>query len=274
MRLLCVGDVVGRSGRRVVQEHLPRLIEDLKIDFVVLNGENAAGGFGITETICGELLDMGADVVTTGNHVWDQREALVFIERQHRLLRPLNYPAGTPGRGANVFTAKNGARVLVMNAMGRIFMDAMDDPFAAIEKELESCRLGHEVDAVIVDFHAEATSEKLALAHFLDGRVSALFGTHTHIPTADHQVLAGGSAYMSDLGMCGDYDSVIGMDKEEPLRRFLTKIPSGRFEAASGEATFSALAVEIDDASGLAGAAAPVRIGGRLAPALPAFWSA
>jgi hypothetical protein len=272
MRLLCVGDVMGRAGRRVVEKYLPRLIEEHSIDFVVMNGENAAGGFGITEAICGELLDMGADVITTGNHVWDQREALVFIERQPKLLRPINYPRGTPGKGANVFTARNGARVLVMNAMGRIFMDALDDPFAAIERELESCRLGADVDAIIVDFHAEATSEKLALAHFLDGRVSVVFGTHTHIPTADHQVLAGGSAFMSDLGMCGDYDSVIGMDKDEPLRRFLTKIPSSRFEAASGEATFSALAVEIDETSGLARAALPVRVGGRLAPATPDSW--
>ena len=261
--------MVGRSGRTAVWDRLPGLISDFRLDFVIVNGENAAGGFGITEDIYRQTIEAGADVVTTGNHVWDQREALVFIERQHRLLRPLNYPAGTPGRGANVFTAKNGARVLVMNAMGRIFMDAMDDPFAAIEKELESCRLGHEVDAVIVDFHAEATSEKLALAHFLDGRVSALFGTHTHIPTADHQVLAGGSAYMSDLGMCGDYDSVIGMKKEVPIDRFRRKMPGDRLGPADGEGTLCAVFVETDNATGLARRVEAVRVGPRLANAIP-----
>ena len=273
MRLLCVGDVVGRSGRRVVLEWLPRLIADHAIDFTVVNGENAAGGFGFTEAICAELIDAGADVVTGGNHSWDQREALVFIEREPRLLRPVNYPAGTPGRGANVYAARSGARVLVVNAMGRIFMEALDDPFAALARELEACGLGAGADVIVVDFHAEATSEKLAAAHFVDGRASVLFGTHTHIPTSDHQILTGGTAYMTDIGMCGDYDSVIGMDKEEPLNRFLTRLPGSRFEAATGEATFSGLAVEIDDRTGLATAAGPVRIGGRLEPTLPAFWS-
>jgi hypothetical protein len=273
MRLLCVGDVVGRSGRRVVLEWLPRLIAEHAIDFVVINGENAAGGFGITEAICTGLIDAGADVVTSGNHVWDQREALVFIEREARLLRPVNYPPGTPGRGANVYAARSGARVLVVNAMGRVFMDALDDPFAALARELDACRLGVGADVIVIDFHAEATSEKLAAAHFVDGRVSVFFGTHTHIPTADHQILTAGTAYMSDIGMCGDYDSVIGMDKDEPLNRFLTRLPGGRFEAAGGEATFSGLAVEIDDKTGLAAAVAPVRIGGRLEPTLPPFWS-
>ena len=272
MRLLCVGDVVGRAGRKVVKEHLPRLIEEHGVGFVVLNGENSAGGFGITEPICAEFLDSGADVVTTGNHVWDQREALVFIEREPRLLRPLNFPDGTPGRGSYVYEAKSGARVLVINAMGRLFMDPMGDPFAAIDGQLEACPLGAGADIVIVDFHAEATSEKLALAHFLDGRASVVFGTHTHVPTADHQVMTGGTAYMSDLGMCGDYDSVIGMEKDEPLRRFTTKIPSSRFEPANGEATLSALAVEIDDKTGLAVNVGPVRVGGRLEQVLPAFW--
>ncbi|MDP2620847.1 MAG: TIGR00282 family metallophosphoesterase [Hyphomicrobiales bacterium] len=273
MRLLCVGDVVGRSGRRIVLEWLPRLIADHAIDFVVLNGENAAGGFGITEAICAELIDAGADVVTSGNHVWDQREALVFIEREARLLRPINYPAGTPGKGANIYAARSGARVLVINALGRVFMDALDDPFAALARELDACPLGIGADVIIVDFHAEATSEKLAAGHFVDGRVSVLFGTHTHVPTADHQLLTGRTAYMTDIGMCGAYDSVIGMDKEEPLRRFLTKVPSSRFEAAGGEATFSGLAVEIDNMTGLATDLAPVRIGGRLEPTLPAFWN-
>jgi 2',3'-cyclic-nucleotide 2'-phosphodiesterase len=272
MRLLCVGDVVGRSGRSAIAEYLPSLVGDLRLDFVVVNGENAAGGFGITEEICQDLIDAGADVITTGNHVWDQREALVFIERQPRLVRPANFPTGTPGRGASLVVARNGARVLVANVMGRVFMDAMDDPFATIDRELAACPLGEQADVVVIDIHAEATSEKQAMAHHLDGRASLVVGTHTHVPTADHQVLDGGTAYMSDVGMTGDYDSVIGMDKEEPVTRFLRKIPGNRFQPAMGPATLCAVAVEIDDATGLATAVGPLRIGGRLQPAMPDFW--
>ncbi|WP_407049915.1 TIGR00282 family metallophosphoesterase [Methyloraptor flagellatus] len=272
MRLLFLGDIVGRSGRNAVIERLPGLISDHRLDFVVINGENSAGGFGITEEIAQDVIDAGADVITLGNHSWDQREALVFIERQPRLLRPLNYPSGTPGRGANLFVARNGARVLVMNVMGRIYMDAMDDPFAGVARELDACPLGEQADAVVIDVHAEATSEKQALGHFVDGRASLVVGTHTHVPTADHQILPGGTAYMSDAGMCGDYDSVLGMEKEEPINRFLRKIPRARFEPANGEATLSGVAVEIDDMSGLATAVAPLRLGGRLSPALPSFW--
>jgi 2',3'-cyclic-nucleotide 2'-phosphodiesterase len=272
MRLLFLGDVVGRSGRAIVAERLPRLRKDWKLDFVVANGENAAGGFGITEVIYEELIDAGADVITLGNHAWDQREALVFIERAPHLVRPLNYPTGTPGRGSIIAPAKSGARVLVANLMGRIFMDPLDDPFAAIESELANFPLGQGCDAIVVDMHAEATSEKQSMAHFLDGRVSLVIGTHTHVPTADERVLAGGTAYMSDVGMCGDYDSVIGMAKDEPLRRFLTRIPSARFEAATGPATLSGLAVEIDDGTGLAIRVAPVRLGAVLTEARPAFW--
>jgi metallophosphoesterase (TIGR00282 family) len=272
MRLLFLGDVVGRSGRQVVATHLPRLVAEAAVDFVVVNGENAAGGFGITEEIAQELVDAGADVITTGNHVWDQREALVFIERQPRLLRPANFPAGAPGRGANVFVARNGARVLVTNVMGRVFMDAMDDPFAALERILDAAPLGAAVDAVVVDVHAEATSEKQALAYFADGRASLVVGTHTHVPTADHRVLPDGTAYVSDVGMCGDYESIIGMDREEPLGRFLRKIPGARFTPALGEATLSGVAVEIDDRSGRATAVAPLRLGGVLAPIRPPFW--
>jgi metallophosphoesterase (TIGR00282 family) len=191
---------------------------------VVVNGENAAGGFGITESICEEFLASGADCITLGNHAFDQKEALVFIERQPRLLRPANYPQGTPGRGAHLFENAKGQRILVMNVMGRIFMDAMDDPFAAVERELGACPLGLGCDAFVIDMHAETTSEKMAMAHFVDGRVSLVVGTHTHVPTADHQVLPGGTAYQSDAGMTGDFDSVIGMDKEEPLRRFTRTI--------------------------------------------------
>jgi metallophosphoesterase (TIGR00282 family) len=272
VRLLFLGDVVGRSGRTVVCERLPRLIADWKLDFVVLNGENAAGGFGITEAIYHELMDAGVDVITLGNHAWDQREALVFIERVPRLIRPINYPAGTPGRGSVVAEAKNGARVLVVNVMGRVFMDPLDDPFAAIDAALEAHPLGRDCDAIVVDVHAEASSEKQSMGHFLDGRVSLVIGTHTHVPTSDERVLPAGTAYMTDVGMCGDYDSVIGMAKDEPLRRFLTRLPSARFEAATGAGTLSGLAVEVDDASGLAHRVGAVRLGGALGEVRPAFW--
>src|ERR1700756_551324 len=272
MRLLFVGDVVGRSGRAIVMERLPRLIADWKLDFVVVNGENAAGGFGITETIYQDLIDAGADAITLGNHSWDQREALVFIERAPRLIRPANFPRGTPGRGSALVETKRGQRALVINAMGRVFMTPFDDPFATVARELEACPLREAADAIVVDFHCEATSEKQGIGYFCDGRVSLVVGTHTHVPTADHQILAGGTAYMTDAGMTGDYDSIIGMQKEEPLRRFTSGIPSGRFEPALGTATLSGVAVETDDATGLAVKIAPVRIGGRLAPALPEFW--
>src|SRR5437660_5278716 len=237
MRLLFVGDVVGRSGRAIVMERLPRLIADWKLDFVVINGENAAGGFGITEPIYQDRVDAGPDAVTLGTHAWDQREALVFIERAPRLIRPANYPPGTPGRGTTVLTAKNGARVLVVNAMGRVFMDPLDDPFAAIERELAVCMLKRDADAIVIDFHCEATSEKQAMGHFCDGRASLVVGTHTHAPTADHQILPSGTAFISDVGMTGDYDSIIGMAKEEPLQRFLRKISVSRFEPSLGPAT-------------------------------------
>ena len=273
MRILFIGDIVGRTGRAVVLEWMPRLIADWKLDLVVVNGENAAGGFGITEAIYNELIDAGADAVTLGNHAWDQREALVFIERAPRLIRPLNYPAGTPGRGAALIEAKNGKRALVLNAMGRIFMDALDDPFAGVERELAACPLRKGADAIVLDMHCEATSEKQAMGYFCDGRVSVMVGTHTHAPTADHRILPRGSAFVSDVGMCGDFNSVIGMNKDEPLHRFLRKIPSAKFEPASGAATLCALAVETDDASGLATKVGAVRLGGVLEEARPNFWN-
>jgi metallophosphoesterase (TIGR00282 family) len=272
MRLLFLGDVVGRSGRNAIIEKLPGLRERYGVHFVVVNGENAAGGFGITEQILVELLDAGADVVTTGNHVWDQREALIFIDRYDRLLRPLNFPQGTPGRGAGLFKASNGAEVLVVNAQGRVFMSDLDDPFRAVDREIEACALKRGADAILIDFHAEATSEKQALGHFVDGRASAVVGTHTHVPTADEQILPRGTAYISDAGMTGDYNSVLGMEKEEPLQRFLTKIPSGRFQPAHGQATICGLAIDVDDATGLARAVAPLRVGGTLTQAEPSFW--
>jgi metallophosphoesterase (TIGR00282 family) len=272
MRILFLGDIVGRSGRIAVVDLLPDLIKNWKLDFVAINGENSAGGFGITEAIYEELVEIGADAITLGNHSWDQREALVFIERAPKLIRPLNYPAGTPGRGAALLESKNGKRVLVINALGRVFMDQLDDPFAAIEKELEACRLKQHADAIIVDMHAEATSEKQALAYVLDGRISLQVGTHTHAPTSDHRILPQGTAYISDIGMCGAYESVLGMNKDEPIRRFQTKIPSGRFEPSTGVATVSGIAVETDDATGLAVKLAPVRIGGVLEETRPDFW--
>ena len=272
MRLLFLGDVVGRSGRQAVLEELPRLRARYKLDFVAINGENAAGGFGITEAIHEELIGAGADVVTLGNHAFDQKETLVYIARQDRLLRPINYPPGTPGRGAGVFKARNGADVLVINAMGLIFMPELACPFRAVERELDACELKKGADAILIDFHAEATSEKQAMGYFADGRASCVVGTHTHSPTADERVLPHGTAFVSDVGMCGDYDSVLGTDPGEPLNRFLPKIPRGRFEPAMGPATISGLAVEIDDSTGLARRTAGLRLGGVLTPTEPPFW--
>ena len=269
MKILFLGDVVGRSGRDGIQKHLPGLRTRLAVDFAVVNGENAAGGVGITDEIAREFYEAGADVVTTGNHVWDRREIIATIDRDKRLLRPQNFPKGTPGRGVGIYQA-GGKRVMVMNLMGRLFMDALDDPFAAADQELASQRLGGTVDAILVDFHAEATSEKMAFAHYLDGRVSFVVGTHTHVPTADWQILSGGTAYLSDAGMCGDYDSVIGMEKSVPIQRFLKKMPTERLSAATGEATLCGVYLETDEKTGLARRLEPVRIGGRLAPTLPA----
>src|ERR687887_832922 len=251
MRILFIGDVVGRSGRAILLERLSALVHDWRLDFVAVNGENSAGGFGITEAIYQEFVDAGTDVITGGNHSWDQKEALVFIERAPRLLRPINYPAGTPGRGVALIDGKNGARVLVVNAMGRIFMDPLDDPFAAVERELAACPLKQAADAIVIDLHGEATSEKQSMGHFVDGRASLVVGTHTHAPTADHQILPGGTGFISDVGMTGDYDSVIGMAKQEPLGRFLRRIASAKFEPATGPATLCAVAIETDG-SGLA----------------------
>jgi 2',3'-cyclic-nucleotide 2'-phosphodiesterase len=274
VRLLFLGDVVGRSGRVAVTTQLPGLIEKHRLDFVVVNGENAAGGFGITEEIFLQLVAAGADCVTTGNHVWDQREALTFADRHERFLRPINYPPGTPGRGANVYTAKNGARVLVVNVMGSLFMHALDDPFQAVTREISACAIGNGCDVAVIDFHAEASSEKQTMGYFLDGKASLVIGTHTHVPTADWKILPGGTAFMTDVGMCGDYDSVIGMEKDEPLRRSTTKIAGGRLEPAVGAAALSGLAVEVDDQTGLARRIAPLRLGLGLAPAEPDFGAA
>ena len=252
MRLLLFGDIVGRSGRDVVRTHVPRLRDELNIDFVIANGENAAGGFGITRKICDEFYGAGVDVITTGNHAWDQREIFTFIDNEDRLLRPCNYPSGTPGRGVGFYEIPGDRRVMVIQVMGRVFMDPLDDPFARVDEELSPIQLGREVDAIVVDIHGEATSEKNAMSHYVDGRASVVVGTHSHVPTADARIHPGGTAYQTDLGMCGDYDSVIGMEKEEPLNRFVKKIPGGRFTPALGSATLCGVFVETDDSSGLA----------------------
>ena len=272
MRLGFFGDVVGKSGRDGLSDFLPDLRQRLGLDFVVVNAENAAGGFGITENTARELFAAGADCLTLGNHSWDQREALTYIVREPRLLRPANYPhlMDAPGRGADVFTLPDGRRVLVVSVLGRVFMDPMDDPFSAVDRELNTAPLGVVADAVIVDIHAEATSEKMAMGHFCDGRASLVIGTHSHVPTADAQVLPGGTAYQTDAGACADYDSVIGNDKEEPLRRFTTRLSGGRYTPASGPATVCGVMVETDDRTGLATRVEPIRVGGRLSQSVPA----
>ena len=268
MKFLFCGDVVGRPGRDAVKKYVPELRRRFALDLVVVNAENAAAGRGLTERLCGEFYDCGVDVLTTGNHVWDQREIIPYIDRDPRLLRPANFPKRTPGAGWRLHPV--GAQsVLVINLMGRLFMEALDDPFARLEGLLGEFRLGVEVAAILVDFHAEASSEKMALGHFADGRVSAVFGTHCHVPTADWQILPGGTAYQTDAGMCGDYDSVIGMQKEPATLRFVTKMPGERPQVAEGEATLCGIFLETDDDTGLARAVEPVRIGGRLAPHLP-----
>jgi len=268
MRFLFCGDVVGRAGRSVVSEHMPRLRRALDLDFVVVNGENAAHGFGITDKICEEFYACGVDVVTTGNHVWDKREIIPYIESDPRLLRPINFPPGTPGAGHGVFALADGREIMVINAMARLFMDAIDDPFRGVDELLATRPLGS-VAAILVDFHGEATSEKMAMGNFCDGRASAVIGTHSHVPTADHRILPQGTAYMTDAGMCGDYDSVIGMQKEAAVMRFLRKMPGERLQVAEGEGTLCGVFVETDDATGLARRIAPLRLGGRLSPQWP-----
>lgn len=274
MRLAFFGDVVGRPGRQAVLDHLPRVRRDLGLDFVVVNGENAAGGFGLTAKIADEFFDAGADCLTLGDHAWDQREALTYIEREGRLLRPINYPEGAnaPGKGANLYTLADGRRVGVIQALGTVFMKiTLDNPFAATGRALDSLPLGTVADAVIVDIHCEATSEKMAMGHFCDGRASLVIGSHTHVPTADHQILPEGTAYLTDAGMCGDYDSVIGMHKENSIERFATQLPGSRYQPAEGEGTLCGAFVETDDATGTATRIEPIRIGGRLAETLPAI---
>lgn len=265
MRLLFLGDVMGRAGRAAVCDTLPRLKQDWRLDFVVVNGENATSGHGLSQSHAQVMLNAGVDCLTLGDHAFDQRDMLQFIEKEPRIVRPLNYAKSAPGRGHQLFQTASGKKVLVMQALGQVFMKRpFSDPFSAVEGVLRSHPLGGLASAILIDIHCEATSEKMATGHFCDGRASLVVGTHTHVPTSDAQILPGGTAYMTDAGMCGDYNSVIGMEKTEPLRRFITGMPKERFTPAAGEATLSGVFVETDDKTGKAVRVAPIRIGGRL----------
>ncbi|MBP5857695.1 TIGR00282 family metallophosphoesterase [Marivibrio halodurans] len=270
MKLLFLGDIVGRPGRDALNAHLPRLREQFDFDFVVANGENAAHGFGITRKICEEIFEAGVDVITGGNHSWDQAEIIGYIDEEPRLLRPANFRAGTPGRGTAVYDTARGHRVLVVNVMGRLFMEPLDDPFQAIDEAMpDGAPVESGFDFVLVDFHGEATSEKYATGHYCDGRASLVVGTHTHVPTADAHVLAGGTGFQCDAGMCGDYDSVIGMKKELSMERLLGRLPRPRMEPAEGDGTLCGVVVETNPRTGLAVRVEPLRVGGRLSVAWP-----
>ncbi|MDE2007246.1 MAG: YmdB family metallophosphoesterase [Rhodospirillales bacterium] len=269
MRILFIGDVVGRTGREAVAASLRELRGTLRLDLAVVNAENASHGFGLAPEMADALFAAGADVITLGNHAWDRKEIIPYIAERPRLLRPLNYPPGTPGAGAAVVDLPDGRRVLVLQAMGRLYMDPLDCPFRATAELLSRYRLGATVAAIVADFHAEATSEKMAYAHSFDSQMSFVVGTHTHCPSADHQILPGGTAFQSDAGMSGDYDSVIGMQKSAATPRFWRKMPGERLAPAEGPATVCGVFVETDDTTGLARRIAPLRQGGRLAPAMP-----
>ncbi|MEA2728929.1 MAG: 2,3-cyclic-nucleotide 2-phosphodiesterase [Acetobacteraceae bacterium] len=269
MRILFLGDVLGRTGRDAVAARLPGLRKDLRIDLAVVNAENASHGFGLAPDMARALFAAGADVITLGNHAWDRKEIIPYIAETPRLLRPLNFPPGTPGNGSVVVTLPDGRKALVLQAMGRLYMDPLDCPFRGTAEVLSKYRLGASVQAIVADIHAEASSEKMAYAHIFDSQMSFVVGTHTHCPTADAQILPGGTAFQSDAGMCGDYDSVIGMVKDGATLRFWRKMPGEKLGPAEGEATVCGVFVETDDVTGLARRIEPVRIGGRLAQAMP-----
>lgn len=265
MKILFCGDVMGRSGREAIQQYVPKLQKRFDLDCVIVNGENAANGFGITQEICKDFYKSGVNVITTGNHIWDQREIISHIDRDKQLLRPLNYPAGTPGQGFTIHRTSKGQSILVVNIMARLFMDSLDDPFKAVNDLLQKYSIPHNVQAIVIDFHGEATSEKMAMGHHCDGRVSLVVGTHTHIPTADYFILPQGTAYQSDAGMCGDYNSIIGMDKNIILHRFTRRLPHlERPKPSAGEATLCGILVTTNDNTGLATSLHPIRLGGIL----------
>ncbi len=261
---------MGRAGRAAITTHLPKLREDWRLDFIVVNAENASNGVGLSAAHAKTILEAGADVITLGDHAFDQKDMMTFIASEPRVLRPLNYSKAAPGAGARVYDATQGRKVLVTQVLGQVFMKRpFDDPFSAVEQVLKSYPMGGAVQASLVDVHCEATSEKMAMGHWCDGRASVVVGTHTHVPTADAMILPGGTAYLTDAGMCGDYNSVIGMEKAEPLRRFITGMPKERFTPAKEEATLAGLYVETDDRTGKALKVQPVRHGGRLQASAP-----
>ncbi len=247
MNILFIGDIVGKVGRRLIKTLLPKIVKEYDIDLTIANCENAAGGFGITENVANELFSCGIHIMTSGNHIWDKKEALSLLSKENRILRPINYPPGVPGVGS-IITRIRDRKVAVMNVSGRVFMSLMDCPFRRSDEELQA--LKEEADIVIVDFHAEATSEKIAYGYYMDGRVSAVLGTHTHVQTADEQILPEGTGYITDVGMTGPAVSVIGVDVKQIIDRFLTSLPR-KFDTAKGEGMFSAVVLEIDDESGL-----------------------
>ncbi|MBN2654812.1 MAG: TIGR00282 family metallophosphoesterase [Nitrospirae bacterium] len=249
MKILFMGDIVGKTGRDAIKKLLPNLVSMYKIDIVIANGENAAGGFGITESIAEELFGLGIHVITTGNHVWDKKEAVSYLSKENRVLRPLNYPKGAPGYGSVVIETASGKKIAVMNVSGRVFMNLFECPFRTAKAEAEN--LKKETDTIFVDFHAEATSEKVAFGYYMDGLVSAIVGTHTHVQTADEKILPGGTAYITDVGMTGPHTSVIGIEKEQIIEKFLYHMPM-KYEVAGGKGLLCAVVVETDDKTGKA----------------------
>lgn len=264
MRVLFFGDIIGRAGRKALQNNLKEIKQKYQIDFTIINGENSAGGFGITEDICRDIYSYGGDVITTGNHLWDQKEIVDYIAKDGNLLKPYNFPEGTPGLGFNIYKTAKDESIMVINLIGNVFMKPDDNPFLKVEEIMRKHRLGSDLKFIFVDFHAEATSEKVAMGHHLDGRVSAVVGTHQHIPTADGHILPGGTAYQTDAGMCGDYNSIIGMNKEPILERFLGMKSKSKFSPALGEATLCGVVIESDLETGLAKTIEPIKIGGVL----------
>ena len=265
MKLLFLGDVVGESGRKAIKKNLPVLKKQYAADFVVVNGENSAGGFGITQLICKEMEAAGANCITGGDHVWDQKETPSFIGSYGKLLRPANFPEKAPGAGIRLFTTAEGKRVVVLHLLAQLFMKfQLDCPFRAADNLLAPYKMGGTCDAIIVDFHGEATAEKMAMGHHLDGRVSLVVGSHTHVPTADTMILSNGTAYQTDAGMCGDYNSIIGFEKKISLTNFYHKYKIDRLTPANGEATLCGIYVETDNRTGLAKTVTPIRFGGKL----------
>ncbi len=269
MKILFLGDVVGRNARDAAIAALPDLRRKYNLDAIIVNVENAAHGFGVTAQICDDFYKAGADCLTTGNHIWDQREIIAYIERDPKLLRPMNYPEGTPGKGFYIIQTAKGEKILVANLMARLFMDTLDDPFAAADKLCKAHLLGKQVNAIFLDFHGEASSEKMAMGHYLDGRASFVVGTHTHVPSADARILSKGTGYMTDAGMCGSYDSVIGMDTTLAVNRFIRKVPGDKLFPADGPVTLCGVLAEIDGKTGLCVKVQPFRQGGLLSQALP-----